>query len=366
LDTCPKDRESYAKPRTLALKIRRNGHEADLFACKISGRRKIDPQQNRQPNRTILICLLIISCVLFQVGSLAKTPRVVVTIKPIHSLVSGVMDGIANPKLLLKGSVSAHSYSLKPSDARSLQEADLVVWVGEELETFLKKPLASLVPKVKVLKLVNQETISTTTSRLHTHKTSNRSAVDTEEQNQAHTLDKHIFVDPHIWLDPFNAIAIVKITAETLSAMDKNNSEHYGRNSRLLIRGLGDLHKSLKQQLKPVRNKPFMVYHDAYGLFVKRYGLNSAGGITIGPDRKPSAQRLHRVREVLLETGAGCVFIEPQFEPKWMKSILQGTKARTAILDPVGVKTKLGRQAYFDLMNGLGQSMSGCLQQVGN
>ena len=109
-----------------------------------------------------------------------------------------------------------------------------------------------------------------------------------------------------------------------------------------------------------------MVYHDAYGLFGKRYGLNSVGAITTGPDRKPSARRLHHVREVLLETGAGCVFIEPQFEPKWMNSILQGTKARTAILDPIGTKIKLGKQAYFDLMNGLSQSMLGCLQQAGN
>lgn len=276
------------------------------------------------------------------------------------------MDGIANPKLLLKGSVSAHSYSLKPSDAKNLQQADLVVWVGEELETFLKKPLASLAHRVKVVNLINQDAISTATLHPHGHNTSNRLAVDTEEQNQAHALDKHNFVDPHIWLDPFNAIAIVKITAETLSAMDKNNSEHYQRNSHQLIRDLGDLHKSLKQQLKPVRDKPFMVYHDAYGLFVKRYGLNSVGAITTGPDRKPSAQRLHHVREVLLETGAGCVFLEPQFEPKWMNSILQGTNARTAILDPIGTKIKLGKQAYFDLMNGLSQSMLGCLQQAGN
>ena len=158
---------------------------------------------------------------LFQANSLANTPNVVVTIKPIHSLVSGVMDGIANPKLLLKGSVSAHSYSLKPSDAKNLQQADLVVWVGEELETFLKKPLASLAHRVKVVNLINQDAISTATLHPHNHNTSNRLAVDTEEQNQAHALDKHNFVDPHIWLDPFNAIAVVKITAETLSAMDK-------------------------------------------------------------------------------------------------------------------------------------------------
>ena len=263
--------------------------------------------------------------------------------------------------LLIAGSVSPHAYALKPSDARQLQAADLIIWVGEPLEVFLKKPLASLARDARVITLIEQEDI---VSRVLGHVKSQLlvAAADASKNRQHdHGHAVHDLVDPHIWLDPYNAMEVVKLIAQVLSTLDPGNAETYKRNSQKLTHKLVDLHTTLQRQLRPIVDKPYIVFHDAYRLFEMRYGLNGIGAITLGPDRQPGARRLHRVRQLIISRGVSCIFNEPQFEPKWMNSVLQGTPAKAALLDPIGSGYKAGPQAYFALMLGLSRSLLGCL-----
>ena len=245
-----------------------------------------------------------------------------------------------------------------------LQEADLIVWVGEPLELFLKKPIASLAQRAEVLTLLNQKTITAKVPSRQNQKSLNPFADETDIKDHPRSHVKHSLVDPHIWLDPLKAVEIVNLISRALSTLDADNRASYQRNSRQLIQELAELHTTLKRQLEPIAKKPYMVYHDAYRLFENRYDLNSLGAITTDIDRQPGARRLHQVRELLIKTGASCVFSEPQIEPKWLTPILQGSAAKAASLDPVGVNQKPGRQAYFDLMNGLSQSLIRCLLDV--
>ncbi|MFC1664539.1 zinc ABC transporter substrate-binding protein [Pseudomonadota bacterium] len=294
----------------------------------------------------------------------ASPPKVVITVKPIHSLVSRLMQEVADPKLLIKGSVSPHAYSLKPSDARLLQAADLIIWVGEPLEVFLKKSLASLAQNAQVLTLLDQQTIVRKVPPRNTQELpeADAHAIDDKEASHRHTA--HSFIDAHIWLDPINAIAIAKLIAPILSTLDKSNKKTYERNSRQLIQELTKLHLTLKGQLQPIVKKPYLVFHDAYRLFELRYGLTSLGAITLGADRQPGVRRLNQVRALIVNSGAKCVFSEPQFKPKWMKSILRGSTAKSALLDPIGIEHPPGPQAYFNLMLGLSHSLVACLQEV--
>ncbi len=169
----------------------------------------------------------------------------------------------------------------------------------------------------------------------------------------------------HIWLDPVNAQAMVERIAAVLSEADAANAARYQVNAAALRARLGVLDSDLRQSLEPVRTRAFVVLHDAYQYFETRYGLNAAGSITISPERQPSAQALVAVRARIADTGAACVFAEPQFEPAIVATVVEGTGARTAVLDPLGADLPPGSDAYFQLLRGLAESLTDCLGQTG-
>ena len=295
-------------------------------------------------------------------GVAAGAPRVVVSIKPVHSLVAAVMDDVAEPALLLAGAGSPHAYALRPSEARALQEADVVFWIGEDLEGFLARPLQALARNAKVVALHEADGVRLLAGResggwqAHAH---NQPDHADEHENQ------HEGADMHNWLDPRNAQAMARAIARTLSRIDPRNEERYTANADLLHQSLAQLDINLRERLTPVQDDPYIVFHDAYQYFENRYNLNAVGSLSIMPESRPGARRLYEIRARIVETGAQCVFSEPLFESALVETLVAGTGARTGVLDPLGAELPAGPHAYFELMNQLADALGGCLDKTG-
>ncbi len=276
-------------------------------------------------------------------------PAVVVSILPLHSLAAAVMQGAGTPQLLLDGGSSPHAYSLRPSAARALAEADLVVWVGPEMESFLAQPLAqhrgrvlTLLEASEIRVLAGAQQADSEPSPAHPHASGER--------------------DPHIWLDPRNAMAAAAALTHALSELDPARSVLYQTNGERLQARLRGLDKALEQRLQPLRGRPFLVFHDAYRYLETRYGLNSAGAVVTGPERRPGARRVRELRAEVKASGARCVFSEPQFQSGLLAVLTEDSHARVAVLDPLGADLEPGPDAYFRLMDRLADQLAGCLQ----
>ena len=330
-------------------------------------------------------------------------PAVVASIRPIHSLVAGVMAGVGEPRLLVRGGGSPHTYQMRPSEARMLDGADVVFYVGEGLETFLDRPLRSLGGDARIVALMAAEGVELLPYRegdafeAHPHDHDGghgrEEADDHEGHAKAHAADEHDHdghgheaaehgheagehgheagehghdhahggMDAHVWLDPANAGAIVRAVAAELAELDPANRAAYEANAGRVLARLDALDLELRDRLEPVRGVPFMVFHDAYQYLERRYGLNAVGSVTPGPERQPGAQHLREVRARIQELGARCVFSEPQFEPRLVATVIEGTDARAGVLDPEGGATEPGPDAYFDLMRANADALVGCL-----
>jgi zinc transport system substrate-binding protein len=308
---------------------------------------------------------------------------VVASIKPVHSLVAGVMQGLGEPVLLVKGTGSEHSYSLRPSQARALEQAEVVFWVGETMETFLIKPLRALASNAKVLELWEVPGLTLLATReggmweAHEHGADHAGAdadhgaaehaeAHEDEGEQAETEHQapdhaHGETDMHIWLDPGNAKVLAAAIASTLGDADPGNASAYQANAERVRQQLDELDRSLKDQLATVADRPYVVFHDAYQYFERRYGVKAVGAITINPTVRPGAQRLGEIHERLEELNAACVFAEPQFEPTLVDTVIEGTSAHTGVLDPLGAALDAGPDQYFELLNSLADSLVNCL-----
>lgn len=298
--------------------------------------------------------LLGIFCGFYSAWSVAaEVPQVVVTLKPIHALVSGVMQGVGEPNLLLSGGESPHTYSLKPSQMKQLQQAQLIVWVGSAIESFLVKPLQTVPKEVRQLSLLEIQ-------GLHLHKARHGGVWEHEHHAEAVTDKEHL--DQHIWLDPRNAQFIVQAVSEQLQQLDPAHSSRYAENANRLNARLDALDKSLMQQLKPFRTVALIVFHDAYQYFEERYGLNVVGAISISPENRPSAKRLHQLRERIQSAQVRCVFSEPQFEPSLITPLIENTQVKRGVLDPNGIDLAVGSEAYFNLLTNLAKAVRTCVE----
>ena len=331
---------------------------------------------------------------IISVSSVFADVKVVVSIKPVHSLVSGVMQGVGTPALIVEGAGSPHTYSLKPSQARALQSADVIFWVGHDLEPFLEKPMETLGGNARVIELIDADGITTIAVReggtfdSHDHDHGHADEHDDHKDEHAHKdehddhkderahkdehddhKDEHADAhghedgeaDLHVWLDPANAQALVLAIRDTLIAADPAHASRYRSNADKLVADLGELTTELTATLAPVKAAPFVVFHDAYQYFEKRFGLNAVGSITVSPEVVPGAERIVEIREKLQGLGAGCVFAEPQFTPKLIEVVAEGTGARTGVLDPLGADLDAGADLYSALMRGMAASMRDCL-----
>ncbi|WP_421593429.1 zinc ABC transporter substrate-binding protein ZnuA [Shinella sp. M27] len=331
---------------------------------------------------------LLLSTALLAAGTLAaraEAPDVVVSIKPIHSLVAAVMQGVGEPKLIVEGAASPHTYSLKPSNAAALQDADLVFWVGQGLEAFLEKPLESLGGKATIVELDDAPGLEKLQFReggpfeAHTHEGEeghdhaheeeghdHAKAADAGQDHEGeagHQHEEHGEFDMHLWLSPDNARAIATEAARALSEKDPANTETYNKNLAALNDKLAALNTEITETVAPVKEKPFIVFHDAYQYFEHHYGVHAAGSITVSPETLPGAERLTQIRDKVKTLGATCVFAEPQFEPKLVNVVIEGTSAKSGVLDPEAATLEPGPELYFTLMRSIAMSLRDCLGQ---
>ncbi|MGI9387280.1 MAG: zinc ABC transporter substrate-binding protein [Methyloligellaceae bacterium] len=288
---------------------------------------------------------------------------VVASIKPVHSLVAGVMAGVGSPHLIVKGAASPHTYALKPSDAEALENANVVFWVGRGLEAFLGRTIDTLAKDAKAVSLEEAHGLRTHPFRdggpFDVH--NDDQGPEKHKQVHGHKEHTHSEVDLHVWLDPNNAKAMVHEIEEALSRADPANAPKYKTNAAALQRRIDALADEIKITLEPVLDRPFVVFHDAYQYFEKRFGLRAVGSITVSPEKLPGAKRLKQIRSKVEDLGAVCVFSEPQFEPKLVRTVTEGTRAKSAVLDPLGADISNGADLYFTLMQNMARSTRACL-----
>ena len=292
---------------------------------------------------------------------------VVTSIKPVHSLVSSVMQGVGSPTVIIEGAGSPHTYSLKPSQAKQLQDADLVFWMGDELETFLEGPIQNIAKNAKSIKLIDSHGLK----KIKFREGGMFDEHDDHDDHDDHDKEKHAKddhddhghgeFDPHVWLDPINAKAVVHEIEEALVKTDPKNAKKYEANADRIAKEMDKLVEELREQLKPVQEKGFIVFHDAYQYFEQRFGVSAIGSLTVSPEVMPGAERVSDLRNKIRDLKATCVFSEPQFEPKLVTTLVEGTGARTGVLDPLGASLTKGPDLYFQLVREMARSLKECL-----
>ena len=300
-------------------------------------------------------------------GSAWAAPDVVASIKPIHSLVAAVMQGVGEPALIVKGSASPHTYALRPSDAGALENADIVFWTGHGMELFLASALDTLAVDAEVVELAETPGITLLPVReggaFEAHSHGDEADHDHDHDHDGHDHDDHDHGadDMHFWLDPENAKLMVTEIADRLSVADPDNAATYAANAETTIAGLDALQAEIAATLTPIQDKPFIVFHDAYQYFEARFGLELAGSVTVTPDVMPGAARIDELKAKVAELGATCVFAEPNFEPTIVRVITEGTETKAGVLDPEGGALTEGIELYPTLLRGLATSLVDCL-----
>ena len=323
----------------------------------------------------------------------AERDGVVVSIKPLHSIVSAVMQGVDEPKLIVQGAGSEHVYSLKPSDAEAIEHAKVIFWAGPSMETFLDKPIDTLGDGAKVVALGEADGLTKLKFREggpfeahdhgheghdhcaegHDHAHNDKKDADNADKGHDHAAEAsegghehhhgHGEYDLHFWLDPQNGKVLAADIARTLSESDPEHAAQYEKNAKDYGEKLDALTKDVASELEPVKDKPFIVFHDAYQYFENRFSVKAAGSITVSPEKAPGAARIKEIHEKIKSLGATCVFSEPQFEPKLVKTVIDGTDAKTGVLDPLGAELKDGPDLYPQLIRNLADSLKGCLSK---
>lgn len=320
------------------------------------------------------------------ISTVNAAPNVVVSIKPLHSLTTGVMKGVGEPELLLDGATSPHDFNLKPSQAKNIQNSDVIIWIGEGLETFLVKSLENLEGKSTTLEIMEIEDISLLDYRDHDdhtghddhdnhaehkdHDDHDHEEHSDKEEHAEHDEHKHDDghahdeggKDPHVWLDIDNAKTITLEIAKTLSKNDPENAEAYSSNAKNMVGRLATLDTEIQKITQDNRRQKFVVFHDAYQYFEKHFGLSQAISITLNPEVQPSAARIKEIQHEVEENNISCLFSEPQFSPKVLKVVAENTTASIFTLDPLGSKIEKGEDQYFKMMTSLATSFDTCVK----
>ena len=314
--------------------------------------------------------------------------KVVTTIQPLHSLISNVMGNKGKLDLILEGTASPHSFTLKPSHAKMLENADAIFWIDKDLESFLEKPLKSIPKKAKVIHLMDLTSLEIHKFRekniygghddhdkhddhgKHGHKEDKHNKHDDHDKH-GHKEDKHDKhddhdkhghahgeFDVHIWLDPNNAKVIVKEVAKQLATLDSPNSKLYKMNAEKAVNKLDNLIDKIDKSIN--KKASFVTFHDAYQYFEKRFGIEALGALTINTDIQPGAKQIKEIQHLVEDKNIKCIFSEPQFNPKLINMIAKNTGANTGILDPLGSSYKPGKDLYFNLINDLYENLNKC------
>lgn len=288
----------------------------------------------------------------------AAPPKVVASIPPIHSLAAGVMEGVGSPGLLIRKGGSPHSFSLRPSDARMLQESQIVFWVGEGFENFLIRSLGTLSQPERIVTLSKISGLTLYPARTASAWWDGQT-LERHGDHYHHNGPRE--PDMHIWLDPRNARVLVRAMAVELGRVNSARQALYMANAKRLTQRIDALEAEIRTTLVPVQKIPYVVFHDAYRYFEERFGLHPMGSIVVGSGRMPGARRLTALRRKIHALGAVCIFAEPQFKPPLLETIMEGTSARAGVLDPLGANIEPGPELYFSLLKELAAALRACL-----
>lgn len=312
-------------------------------------------QKNKWLQRTLLATALIMA------GN--ATASVVTSIRPLGFIASAIADGVTTTEILLPDGASPHDFALRPSDIQRLRSADLVLWVGPDMEAFLTKSLTQL-PANKQLAIGELPAVQALLMKgdddddHHDHSGEAHSHADGDDRHDHHHGDYNM----HVWLSP----EVAKVTAiavhDRLLELMPQNKDKLDANLRQFEDQLAQTDKNLVKMLTPVQGKGYFVFHDAYGYFEKHYGLSPLGHFTVNPEIQPGAQRLHQIRTQLVEQKAVCVFAEPQFRPAVINAVAKGTHVRSGTLDPLGTGIALGKDSYGNFLTALSNQYVSCLK----
>ena len=308
---------------------------------------------------------------LMSTSVIADVPNVAADIAPIHSLVSRVMDGVGAPKLIVQSGASPHGYRLRPSEAKALQDADHVFWMGEELTPWLDSAIGTLASKASVTTLLDQQGVILHDFRegalfeAHDH---SAHGDDDHDDHDDHDDDKdhddhddHGSHDPHAWLSPENAKLWLNIIASKLSVSDPENAATYFMNAAAGQAEIEAMIAEVKATLKPVQGGKFVVFHDAYQYFENDFDFYASGAISLGDSSDPSPARIEKVQKRIRDEGIQCVLAEPQFKKGLVATVMEGSDATASVIDPLGAELETGPKLYTRLIKNMAKTLRNCL-----
>ncbi|SIO51189.1 zinc transport system substrate-binding protein [Rhodovulum sp. ES.010] len=319
--------------------------------------------------------------------AMAEVPRVAADIAPLHALVARVMQGVGAPDLIVQPGASPHEYSLRPSEAEALQDADIVIWMGEDLAPWMQSAIETLTADASVVTLLEAQETALLEFRenalfeKHAHGDDDHAAEDGAHDHEhddhagaedhAHDTGEHAEAeahdhdhgahDPHAWLSPRNAAAWLNLIAGELSAADPENAGTYFANAAEARAEIDTLVSEIGDILDSARGGRFVVFHDAYQYFETAFDIPASGAISLSDARDPSPARIAEIQGRVAEEGIDCVLAEPQFDPGIVATVLEGTEANTAVIDPLGSDLEPGPDLYPQMMRNLASSLAGCL-----
>ena len=314
--------------------------------------------------------LSIIILILFSSSNLfaADTKGVITTIQPINSLVSAVIGDTGKTISLIPADISPHEYKLKPSDAKKMQEANIIFFVSNHLESSVTKVFKNLPKNIKIINLLEETGIEHLAIRdneaweRHDHH-GHDDHDDHDKHGKKHDdHDDHESKDDvHIWLSPDNAIKIVEKVNKELTLLFPDNASKYSENSNKMIDKIQKLKNELAKDLAPIKGKPYVVFHDAYQYFEKTFDLNAVGSVALEGDIASSPKQISFIKDKIKKLNASCVFQEPQFDSKLVKIVVEGTNAQIGTLDPLGVNISGKENFYIQLLKNMAKSLKECL-----
>ena len=307
-----------------------------------------------------------------------ETKGVITTIQPINSLVSAVIGNTGKTISLIPAEISPHEFKLKPSDAKKMQEGNIIFYISKHLESDVVKVFDNLPKNIKIVDLLEETGIEHLSIRdneaweRHDHHHGHDDHDKHGKKHDDHDHDKHAKKhddhddhqtkdDVHIWLSPDNAIKIINKANKVLSLYYPQNAKIYDENTKIMIDKINKLKAELTKDLAPIKDKPYVVFHDAYQYFEKAFGLNAVGSVALEGDIASSPKQVSYIKEKIVKLKASCVFQEPQFDSKLVKIVVEGTNAQIGTLDPLGVGIKDEKDFYLQLLRNMAKSLKECL-----
>ncbi|WP_438283752.1 zinc ABC transporter substrate-binding protein ZnuA [Pseudomonas alabamensis] len=292
--------------------------------------------------------------------------RVLTSIKPLQQIAAAVQDGVGTPDVLLPPGASPHHYALRPSDVRRVGEADLLYWIGPDMENFLPRVLGSRSKTTVAVQSLPGLTLRHFGQDSHSHEGDH----DGHDHDAAHGHDEHDHdhrpgsLDAHLWLSSANARVIAAKMAADLAQVDPAHAARYKANLTAFTERLNGLDQRLQARVAGVAGKPYFVFHEAFDYFEAAYGLNHTGVFSVASEVQPGAQHVAAMRARLQDVGKTCVFSEPPMRPRLAETLTAGLPVRLAELDALGGTDPVDAHGYERLLENLGNGLAGCLESL--